>query len=55
MLGGQRSPVFTSHTTRTDRGTCRDVDLNGNLHDSSFNLHVKLHGNLITVDLSTEA
>jgi hypothetical protein len=53
MLREQRSLMFTSHTTRTDRATPGDIDLIQNVHDPSFNLHVKLHGNFITVNLST--
>jgi hypothetical protein len=53
MVSGQRSLMFTSHITLTDRATPSDVAQNQNVHDTLFNLHVKLHGNFITVNLST--
>ena len=45
-----KEAICLRHVQRTERATPNDVDLNWNLHDWSFNLHVKFHGNL--VDLS---
>jgi hypothetical protein len=52
ILNMLRVALTTRTDGRTDRVTPGDIDLIQNVHNPSFNLHVKLHGNFITVNLS---